>query len=224
MKISVIIPCKGRLAHLKQMLPELLDQIGDDVQVIIVDYDCPDNCGDWAIDQGVEVVKISNAPIFHLPHARNLGAKAATGKVLVFLDADMIPQPGWFENATARVVAGTHKLLHTGCGTCTIAVETFNEVRGYDESFEGWGDESIDFHVRCERVLTYHDISSYKRELLKHIPHSDEDRTRFYVEKNHRVNQHKSSRHRLAKKGRPVNPGGLGKADHRADPKGRFKD
>lgn len=222
--ITTIIPCKGRRAHLEQVLPALLEQVGPDDQVIVVDYDCPEDSGDYAIDQGAEVVKLDNAPIFNLSHARNLGAKAAGGDVLVFLDADMIPKPGWFENATGRIVAGTHKLLHTGVGSCAVARETFEAVNGYDESFEGWGDEALDFFVRCERILQVEQVASYKRALLKHIKHSDEERTQFYTEKNHRINQNRSSRHRRAKKGRPVNPGGYGRQNFRADPEGKFRD
>lgn len=221
--ISIIIPCKGRLDHLKQSLPPLLVQMGPTDECIVVDYDCPENCGDYAIAQGAQVVKLENAPIFNLPHARNLGAKAAAGDVLVFLDADMIALAGWLENVTARIAAGTHKLLHTGCGSCAIARETFESINGYDETFEGWGDEAVDFFYRCERVLNVEQVASYKRILLKEIRHGDEDRTRFYVEKNPRANQTRSLYHRRGRGNRPINPAGYGKPGFRADPEGKFK-
>ena len=43
---------------------------------------------------------------FRAARARNLGAQAATGEVLVFLDGDTVPEPAFVERLAARVAAG----------------------------------------------------------------------------------------------------------------------
>src|SRR5260370_11681104 len=39
-RLSVVVPCKGRLQHLRRSLPTFVAQ--PDSEVIVVDYDCPD--------------------------------------------------------------------------------------------------------------------------------------------------------------------------------------
>lgn len=220
---SIIIPCKGRLAHLKETLPALLAQVGQDDQIIVVDYDCPDGSGAWASTLGIETVDLENAPIFNLSHARNLGAAAADpdAEILVFLDADSIPQPGWLDAVSVPIALGDVGLVHCGPGSCGVRRSVFEHVNGYDESFEGWGDEAFDFWNRCEKVEPY---TTYRRDLLKVIGHSDEERTKFYFEKNPKTNQNRSAAHRRKRHGKPVNPGGYGKKNFRAHPQGKFQD
>ena len=88
--ITFIIPCKGRLEHLKKTLEFVMAQ-KNDVEVIVVDYDCPDNAGNW-VEQAfpsVKVVRSDQQTIFNASKARNLGLKAATSEFVCFLDADI---------------------------------------------------------------------------------------------------------------------------------------
>src|ERR1700674_5706017 len=89
-QFSIITTCKGRLGDLKLSLPTFLAQ--DGAEVIVVDYDCPDGTSAYVARHHPEVrlVAISGRPKFNISHARNLGAAAAMGEFLVFLDADVL--------------------------------------------------------------------------------------------------------------------------------------
>ena len=48
-----------------------------------------------------------------LPYARNVGSRAATGRILAFCDADDVADPGWL----AGLLAGTSRAdIVGGCG------------------------------------------------------------------------------------------------------------
>src|SRR5476649_2313793 len=103
-KICFVIPCKGRLAHLRESLPRVAAQ----APCIVVDYDCPENSGDWvnAHHPEVAVVRIRNEPGFNLARARNLGAAETRADWIVFLDADVVPSPHFAEAVSALLRDG----------------------------------------------------------------------------------------------------------------------
>jgi glycosyltransferase involved in cell wall biosynthesis len=105
-KYSVIVPAYQAVEVLPRCLASLQDQSlpRDTYEIIVVD--------DGSRDQTAEVAeKILNpccgrvicAPHGGPAHARNLGAQAARGDVLVFTDADCEPAPDWLEQLTAAL-------------------------------------------------------------------------------------------------------------------------
>lgn len=110
-EVSVIIPCKGHPDVLLHLLRDLTEQQTDRAfEVIVVDAWSDDAIRTAAESQGVVVVRSGSG---HLPGAaRNLGADAARGPILAFIDADCRPDPGWVQAAAdalehgARLAAG----------------------------------------------------------------------------------------------------------------------
>ncbi|MGA3202612.1 MAG: glycosyltransferase family 2 protein [Bryobacteraceae bacterium] len=85
-RISVVIPAYNAGPRLKSCLDALRRSREDVFEIIVVDDGSNDNTGRFAADFGVSVLASDrHGPAF----ARNLGAKAATGNVLLFLDADV---------------------------------------------------------------------------------------------------------------------------------------
>src|SRR3989344_4603321 len=91
MLVSIIIPVYNEEATIKKCIETLRNQSYEPLEIIIVD--------DSSTDKTVEIIKkcqMSNVKckMFRQHHlgpgpARNLGAKQAEGKILVFVDADM---------------------------------------------------------------------------------------------------------------------------------------
>ena len=108
--LTAITTCKGRLAHLKETLPTLCAAAGLDV--VLVDYDCPEGAGAWAeaAHPDVRVVKVRDRPLFNLSEARNLGAAAADTDWLVFLDADVGVTADFAREVEARLKPQTYFL------------------------------------------------------------------------------------------------------------------
>ena len=75
--LTFVTTCMGRLRFLRETLPLLAAQPA--AACVVVDYGCPDHCGDWvqANLPQVKVVRWPAASTFHAAHARNLGAAAA---------------------------------------------------------------------------------------------------------------------------------------------------
>ena len=91
--LTFVTTCKGRLRYLKQTLPLLAAQPG--TACVVVDYGCPDHCGDWV--QGnlpqVTVVRWPDRKGFNIAHARNLGVAAATSDAICLIDSDIRAAP-----------------------------------------------------------------------------------------------------------------------------------
>ncbi len=93
-QVSVIIPARDAAATLGACLDALADQAvpGANAELIVVD--------DCSHDQTRTIAQRPNVRVLHGAGrgpavARNLGARCAQGDILVFLDADTVPRPGW---------------------------------------------------------------------------------------------------------------------------------
>jgi len=95
-KLSFVTACKGRLEHLKQTLPK---RIHPDCENIVVDWSCPDNCGDWVEENypDVKVIRVPKQATFNHSKSRNVGFSHATGEFICQADADLIVNPSFFE-------------------------------------------------------------------------------------------------------------------------------
>lgn len=109
MKFSIIIPAKNEEQNISLCLAAIMNQnfIKDGFEVIVVD--------NGSTDSTVSIVEKFSFPVYIKPHLslsglRNFGAAAASGDILVFLDADCIPDFNWLENA-----ANTLDSYDVGC-------------------------------------------------------------------------------------------------------------
>jgi len=188
--ISAITTCKGRLAHLQQTLPTLMSL--PDCEVVVVDYDCPQRARDWVRSKypAARIVHVSDRPHYNAAEARNRGVAAATAPWLFMVDADVAVAPTF--------VAEIRPLLRPGIvlrpaphrrglgGTFVVAKCDLNAIGGYDEVFEGWGGEDVDALRRLEWAGRH--AAAFPSELLAPASHSDEERGRYHVVSNPRVN------------------------------------
>jgi cellulose synthase/poly-beta-1,6-N-acetylglucosamine synthase-like glycosyltransferase len=103
MNYSVIIPAYQAAAVLPRCLQALQQQTAprDHYEIIVVDDGSTDDTAAIADqllhDQPAQVIR---APHSGAALARNLGAQAARGSVLIFTDADCEPAPNWLEQLT----------------------------------------------------------------------------------------------------------------------------
>lgn len=183
LKLSIITTCKGRLEHLKQTLPVMVEQ-GNEVEVIVVDYDCPDGTAAWVAEHypSVHVVKVEGAPTFSISKARNLGAAQATADWFFFIDADTLIPPDFAPRIFPLLSAGNfyhpHVCHSNAFGSFICARDDFFALDGYDEVLRPWGGEDRDIYYRLRNFLNRSN-PGFPGEWLTPILHSNADRLRF---------------------------------------------
>ena len=89
-KLSVVVPVYNVEQYLEVCMQSLLHQTLEDIEIILVDDESPDNCpqmcDDYAkADSRVKVIHKKNGG---LGLARNSGKEIATGEYVTFLDSD----------------------------------------------------------------------------------------------------------------------------------------
>jgi hypothetical protein len=180
--LTAITTCKGRLEHLKATLPALMS--GPDLEVVVVDYDCPDGAGDWvrATWPQARVVAVAGRPWFNRSEAKNLGAAAASGDWLVFIDADIIVGDGFMQGVQALLRPGVFLLADPRpaelWGALVVARADFEAIGGYDEAMEDYGSEDVDIIARL--MIAGVEESGFPSQTLEVIPHDQAMRTRFH--------------------------------------------
>ncbi len=95
MKLSIIVPAYNAACHISGLLKSLAEQSFQDFELIVVD--------DGSKDNTALIIKNYNCRLLQLDKnrgpasCRNLGAREASGDVLVFTDSDCRPNPDWLE-------------------------------------------------------------------------------------------------------------------------------
>jgi hypothetical protein len=154
---SAVTVCKNRLNDLVVTLPRL-DSAGFD-EVILVDYGCPQNSGDWARDHHpkVKILRYAADAGFNASRARNIGGKAASSDWIFFVDADIVINPGFIPYLKKHVKESNYYRTkkypgnkRIGYGSFVVARDDFLRINGFDEVFSGWGCEDDDIFYRLD--------------------------------------------------------------------------
>jgi len=95
LKISVIVPVHNAAQTLKQCLQALKNQTDLNYEVIVIDDCSTDNSLALAKESGFKTLSL--AVNKGQAVARNRGAKEASGRILAFVDSDVIVPPDWLE-------------------------------------------------------------------------------------------------------------------------------
>jgi hypothetical protein len=183
--LSVVVPCMGRLHHLKLTAPNLLAQ--PEIEYILVDYSCPDRCGDYIREHWphAKVVSVPGQEFFDRSKARNLGVRAASTPWLAILDADNVVSLDFARRVLTLLSADGRIMLRSGVpqngGTLVCALAAFQHAGGYDERFEGWGSEDWDLTLRL--MLGGLRQVRLPPDVLGALCHDDGERVRFHRQK-----------------------------------------
>ena len=180
-QLSIITTCKGRLAHLRETLPTFIAQA--DTEVIVVDYHCPESCGNWVSHHHptAKVVRVSDDNGFCAARARNRGAQIATGQHLAFVDADIRLSTSFAQQISELQAPNRYLISEPSVidvyGTVALPRERFFALGCYDEVFRAWGGEDEELYLRLNSsgMQRMH----FPATLLAPIPHDDTLRMQF---------------------------------------------
>lgn len=186
--LAFVTTCMGRLDDLKNTLPRLIAQPHS--EVIVVDYSCPQNAGDWIRDHfpQVRVVSVKGKTAFDRSDAKNRGVFASTAPWVCLVDGDVELEPEFTETVIAMLRPGhffrsSHPGEGTG-GTFVLRREDFDRVGGHDPVFQGWGEEDDDLidALQFAGLRT----GRYPAALIRHRDHTDDARTQFHEDSDRR--------------------------------------
>jgi len=185
--VSVIIPAYNEERYLPALLTSLGNQSYSPIEVIVVDNLSDDNTIKVAKEFGAKVM-VNPTPA-NVNKSRNIGASAARGEYLAFIDADTIPESNAILNSVtalqngadlvytnkcstddhlisiARVIVGwLDPVNHTATG-CYLMTnrDVFNSVSGFDESLNPMTSRQEDGKALTARLVE----SGYNVVMLK---------------------------------------------------------
>ncbi len=92
-RISVVVPTLNEEAYITGLLRSIRAQRPRPLEVIVVDGGSQDRTVELARRLGAKVIEQPS----NIAEARNIGARAARGDYLLFLDADTVLPPGFME-------------------------------------------------------------------------------------------------------------------------------
>ena len=157
-KISFCTNCKGRLWQLSQTLANNVKVLDDDSEIIILDYQSPDQLKEWLFGNFAEEIASGKLKYFHLEHgynyscayAKNVAHKLATGDVLFNLDGDNTISVGLLRELRKLHDNSVLVPFYTGydngsAGRLGYTKETFIRLNGYNETIVGLGCDDGDF-------------------------------------------------------------------------------
>lgn len=190
--LCFLTTCMGRLKHLRRTLGLVAAQPNSDC--VVVDYSCPDRCGDWvaANHPGIHVVRVPGMTSFNRSHAANVGCVAVEAPWICFIDCDVLVDPDFSWTVQPLLEPGRYYCPEpirdwALCGTFICSREDFDLIGGYDESYRGWGERDFDVYNALEFVGR--ERRSFPSSLVSHIPHGERSRVRFHEVKERHVAQ-----------------------------------
>ena len=192
----------NRLDHLKITLPQNLNNNSNYKEIIeflILDYSSTDGLKDWLFSEYYEMItdgyinyyRVENRKSYSHSHSKNQAFKLAQGEIICNIDADNFTGPQFagylidqfdtkdsiFLSTTSRTfLSSKTKDWITGdsdvLGKIAVRKSDFLRVRGYDESFTGYGFEDADLINRLE-LLGLQRMFIDNRQFKNALPHDD---------------------------------------------------
>ncbi len=168
-KFSIIIPALNEEKFLPKLLASLTSQTQKNFEVIVVDGRSTDNTVQLAKNFSSKLanLKVLVASKASLPLQRNLGAQIAKGEWLVFVDADSVLLPYFFERIAFFIAQENPSVFTTWCRPDTEDTNT--------AIFTLIGNLMFEASIKLNKPLTPGPLTIVKKEIFDLIGGYDED-------------------------------------------------
>ena len=157
---TVVVPYLSRREHLDKSLPAWLSQTRKP-EIVVVDFS-----RELFLPEEVRVVPCSG--MWNINRARNVGARTASGELLIFACADTLPNPDFVETisnswdqADAWVCETVARSIpHDPSVDGFVVVKRWanSRIRGFSEGMmenpHGWGYDAADYLARLRKMLS----------------------------------------------------------------------
>jgi len=199
-RISICTVCMNRLFHVRETLPaNIRENIGfPNIEFVLLDYNSSDGLEERVRSNMMQHIKsgilkyyrTTEPTYFSMSHSKNMISRLASGNILCMMDADNyagVNYAGWInsvfvEKGDNSVVSAFSpvglKYIDMG-GKITFHRQLFNKVRGFDESFIGYGMDDKDLIVRLEKAGGI-PVTIENKAYMRFIEHSTAQRLNNY--------------------------------------------
>jgi glycosyltransferase involved in cell wall biosynthesis len=129
--LTIVVPCRNVARHLETLLESLMRQeVSESSEILVVDNDSTDETALVARQPraGPPVRLLSANERRSAAYARNVGARAAFGQKLLFVDADDDVAPGYVAAMAAALCA--HQLVTSRVDSTTLNAEWVRAAHG----------------------------------------------------------------------------------------------
>lgn len=114
--LSVIVPVYNTERTLERTVKSIIEQTWDNIEIILVDDESPDNAGSLCDRLAIENtnVKVIHKPNEGLGFARNAGLNVAQGRYVAFLDSDDWVMPNTYEKCINALITNNAEACYYG--------------------------------------------------------------------------------------------------------------
>lgn len=194
-RLSFCITCKNRFHQIRETLPINLSDnfyFQDLIEFVVVDFGSNDGLADWVLnsftnelDSGYLAYFFTDElPFWHASIAKNTAHYLASNELLVNLDCDNYTGRFGGKYVIKNFIKYGLNIVHHQFSQCYgdgtygrigLTKTFFEQLGGYDESFEPMGFQDVDLILRAQQIgLTY--INEYKPQYTTAIVNSKEDK------------------------------------------------
>jgi hypothetical protein len=158
-------------------------------EYIVLDYNSTDGLKDWIMSEMevhlrsglLKYFRTEARPYFDRCHSRNMVFKQASGDIFCNVDADNFTGPGFanylnhfFKEQPCSFLTPDYSVRDV-MGRLSIKRSDFHDVKGFNESLEGYGFDDVDLYRRLELRNKKHKFL-YELQFLQAINHPHGER------------------------------------------------
>ena len=131
MRVSFIIPHKGRLEMLKRTLLSVfaLDYQQNELEVIVISQNEQLSANDLVPQHSKQLTVVLADPAGTIAKSRNIGAKIAQGEYLAFLDADIELSTNWLTVMFSQLAYNNNRKLISAYQVCYTYATPLEKLR-----------------------------------------------------------------------------------------------
>ena len=161
-KLSIIVPVYNVEKYLSTCIDSLLNQTLEEIEIILIDDNSPDNCPEICDEYAKqdERIKVVHKQNEGLGYARNSGIEIAVGEYLTFVDSDDYVELNAYQNLYA-------KLMDTKADVIYFNFQRFNDQGN------NWNDASI---FKEKMYQTKDDVHQLMLDMIANPPSAKNDR------------------------------------------------